>query len=163
MAEKLTDARVRAAKPRDKRYSIMDAREPGLELRLHIDGRRVFALRRSVGGKDLRVTLGEYSAPPMLSLVGARSQAAELKIKFRTQGDFRDREQREAEERRLREAYTIENLAADWVTHAKNRLRASTNFALPGERISMKVQDRRDTRKHPLVKNAEFARVVFDR
>jgi hypothetical protein len=39
MAEKLTDARVRAAKSRDKRYSIMDTKEPGLELRVHADGR----------------------------------------------------------------------------------------------------------------------------
>jgi hypothetical protein len=84
------------------------------------------------------VTLGEYGDPPMLSLEGARSQAAELKVKFRAQGDFRGRERREGEERRSRHAYTVENLAADWAAHAKNRLRAST-IALHEHRIAKHI------------------------
>ena len=62
MPEKLTDLRVRNAPTRPTRYSILDASESGLELRIHPDSRRVFALRRSQSGKDVRVTIGPYGA-----------------------------------------------------------------------------------------------------
>jgi hypothetical protein len=65
-----------------------------LELRIYPDGRRVFALRRGVAGKDVRLTLGEYGTAPKLTLEDARARAATLKAKIHAEGDFRERERR---------------------------------------------------------------------
>ena len=74
MPERLTDVRARTAPAKNgKRTSYMDSVEPGLELRVDPDDRRVFALRRSVEGRDVRITLGVY---PKLSLEAARAEAA---------------------------------------------------------------------------------------
>lgn len=127
MSEKLTDFRVRSAPTRGTRYSIVDAKEGGLELRIHPDGRRVFALRRSVEGRDVRVTIGPYGQEmPAFTLERARTEAAALKLRFRQEGDYRESEQvaRAAEQARRR--YTIDNLADDWLAHAGKRLRTST-------------------------------------
>ena len=86
MAEKLTDARVRGAKPKAARYSIMDAREPGLELRVCKNGAKVFALRASIDGKDARLRIGLYG--PGLSLEDARERARELKSRLESNRAF---------------------------------------------------------------------------
>lgn len=127
MPEKLTDLRVRNAPTRRTRYSILDARESGLELRIHPDGRRVFALRRSVSGRDVRVTIGPYGQePPAFTLERARTEAAALKLRFRQEGDFRESERSRRAAEQARRQYTINDLADDWLAHAANRLRTST-------------------------------------
>lgn len=139
MAEKLTDARVRSAPARDSRYSIMDAKEPGLELRIYPDGRRVFALRRSVNGRDVRVTIGQYGPAPLWTLEQARAEAAALRARLSKEGDFRSREKAaEAAERERRE-YTVHELADDWLGYAKHRLRAST-LRLHRQRIDTHIR-----------------------
>jgi integrase len=127
MPEKLTDLRVRNAPTRRTRYSILDAREGGLELRIHPDGRRIFALRRSVRGKDVRVTIGPYGQEmPAFTLERARTEAAALKLRFRQEGDYRESEQAAHAAEQARRRYTIDNLADDWLAHARKRLRTST-------------------------------------
>lgn len=123
----LTDAKVRNAPARDRRYSIMDGKEAGLEVRVCPDGRRVFALRASLHGKDVRLTIGPYGIkPPLWTLERARLEAARLKLRLREEGDFR-REERQAEQAAAAAAaYTIADLCRDWEADAETRLRAST-------------------------------------
>lgn len=140
MPEKLTDARVRGASPREKRYSILDSKEAGLELRVHPDGRRVFALRRSVNGRDVRVTIGPYGQePPGFTLERARGQAAALKLRFRNEGDFRENEKLAQAAERERRRYTVDDLATEWLAHASKRLRPST-IALHTVRIDTHIR-----------------------
>lgn len=131
MIEKLTDARVRGAKPIGRRYSIMDSVCEKLELRISEKGRKTFALRHSVAGRDVRVTLGGVGRPARpevlqwagygpdwqnefpgnprgeLSLSLARRLANTLKLRFDKSGrDFR------AEERAAQERREADNAAA---------------------------------------------------
>ncbi len=123
----LTDAQVRAwPPPADGRLSLMDPGERGLELRIHADGRRVFALRASVAGRDLRVTLGRYGPPPLLSLTEARIKARAIKSRFDAEGDFRSAERAAREAERARRAYTLDDLITEWEAHAAKRLRPSS-------------------------------------
>jgi integrase len=142
MPEKLTDARVRGAPLRTARYSILDTKEAGLELRIHPDGRRVFALRRSVGGKDVRVTIGSYGLePPAFTLEKARAEAAALKVRFHREGDFRGAEREAQRVARESRQYTLGDLADDWLKDAAKRLRAST-VALHKHRIDKHIRPR---------------------
>ena len=160
MPEKLTDARVRSAPRRTTRYSILDTKEAGLELRIHPDGRRVFALRRSVGGKDVRMTIGPYGQePPAFTLEKARAAAAALKVRFHREGDFRcaDREaQRISRESRQ---YTLGDLANDWLKDAEKRLRAST-VALHRHRIDKHIRPRFGTRALTDVTRADVRALI---
>jgi integrase len=139
MPERLTDARVRSAQPKPKRYSIMDTVEPGLELRVQSDGRRIFALRRSVAGRDVRITLGPYGSSPHLSLDQARGQAAELKVRLRNEGDFRAADRAAREVLPQRRACTVNDLIEAWLLHAEPRLRGST-LALHRHRLDKHVR-----------------------
>lgn len=156
MPEKLIDARVRSAPLRAARYSILDTKEAGLELRIHPDGRRVFALRRSVAGKDVRVTIGPYGLePPTFTLERARAEAAALKVRFRREGDFRGAEREAQRVARESRQYTIGNLADDWLKDASKRLRAST-VALHRHRIDKHIRPRFGKRALTDVTRAEI-------
>jgi integrase len=142
MAERLTDARVRATKPREKRYSIMHAGEPGLELRVSPDGKKVFALRASVESRDVRFRIGEYGQePPRVTLAEAERRAREIKARLDREGDFRatERDQREAE--KVRRAFTVGMLADAWLKEQAKQVRAST-LRLQRQQIASHVRPR---------------------
>lgn len=142
MAERLTDARVRAAKPRDERYSIMHAGEPGLELRISPDGKKVFALRASVEGRDKRFRIGEYGQePPRVTLAEAERRAREIKARLDREGDFRaaERDQRDAE--KARRAFTVGMLADAWLKEQAKQVREST-LRLQRQQIASHVRPR---------------------
>lgn len=56
----LTDAFIKKHLP-PKRMDIVDAREPGLTLRMTPTGRKTFSVRvRSLDGVEQRITIGAY-------------------------------------------------------------------------------------------------------
>lgn len=77
MSEKLTDAKVRAAKaPAAGQIEIADSEVPGLRLRLGKSGARTFILRKRVGGKIRNVTLGRHG--DRFTVADARRKARSL-------------------------------------------------------------------------------------
>ncbi len=76
MTEQSTFARrVRAAKPREKRYDIRDDVIPGLFLRVFPSGVRSFALDRMTRGRRRFATLGNADA---MTIPEARREARRL-------------------------------------------------------------------------------------
>ena len=71
--------RVRAAKPREKRYDIRDDVIPGLFLRIFPTGARSFALDRMTRGRRRFATLGSADA---LTIPEARAEARRLIASF---------------------------------------------------------------------------------
>lgn len=69
---KLTDAAVRALRPREKRYEIRDTEVRGLALRVSKAGRKTWVIVARFGRHPARRKLGEY---PTLSLRDARLEA----------------------------------------------------------------------------------------
>ena len=97
MQFKFDDRALRALKPGDKRYDVVDRDNPGLRLRVSPSGVKTFALvMRDSGGRLRTVTLGRYSpgAPPpveqsdlsaygdRLSLASARRKAALMRTEI---------------------------------------------------------------------------------
>ena len=72
---KLTDAKVKALKPKKARYVQWDNGE-GLGVRVSTAGRRSFVLMYRFGGRARMMTLGPY---PNLTLAEARTKAAQAK------------------------------------------------------------------------------------
>ena len=67
--------RVRAAKPRDKRYAIRDDVIPGLMLRVHPGGERTFVIERRVRRRRRYATIGPADS---VSVPEARDKARDL-------------------------------------------------------------------------------------
>lgn len=72
--EALSDAAIRAAKPRDKEYPLFDGR--GLYLLVRPNGERLWRLKFRIGGKGRLMSLGPY---PDVSLKKAREKQAEAR------------------------------------------------------------------------------------
>lgn len=103
--EPLSDATIRALRPRAERYEVRDGLRPGLVLRVEPDGRRTWTFRYGDRGSR-RVTLGPLS--PTFGLAKARAAAdavlAELRA-GRDPGAQREEARRlERAERALRQA-----------------------------------------------------------
>ena len=76
MAEQSTFARrVRAAKPRDKKYEVRDDVVTGLALAIQPTGVRTFFLARMVRGRRRRATIGSADA---MTIPEARREARRL-------------------------------------------------------------------------------------
>ena len=71
----LTNKKIAALKPREKRYSI--AIEKGLTVRVHPSGQKSFLIRIPQNGRTIDITLGQF---PEMSLMQAR-QAARKQLK----------------------------------------------------------------------------------
>ena len=71
-ADLLDDLTVKAARPRDKEYTLRDGN--GLFLLIHPNGGKYFHLRTTLHGKPKKIQIGTY---PELSLSAAREQARE--------------------------------------------------------------------------------------
>ena len=70
----LTDAKIKKAKEKDKRYTLTDGQ--GLILEVMPTGSKFWRLLYRVDGKRKKITLGEY---PAITLVDARKKAEELR------------------------------------------------------------------------------------
>lgn len=75
-AKALTDLAIKALKPREKPYKVVDGKVPGLLLSVSRTGTKAFLLSFKYGGKFQLLTIGRY---PDLSLTDARIAALEAK------------------------------------------------------------------------------------
>lgn len=117
----LTDRLVKTVRPpASGRLAIPDAVLPGFELRVTAGGRKSFALRYRVAGRQERVTIGHY---PALGLADAREEA---------RGVLRAAEKglNPADDKRARKAEvgprdTVRHVAADYIArHARRNTRS---------------------------------------
>jgi len=106
----LTDAFIKKHLP-TKRMDIVDAREPGLTLRMTPTGRKTFSVRvRSLDGVEQRITIGAY---PEVSLREARSRAAQKRAEIRgTTGNLN--QMRQAATAARSEAPTLQELVDEY-------------------------------------------------
>lgn len=81
---RLTDALIRSLKPKDKRYDVYDASQPGFGVRVATSGALSWVLLTREGGRRKRVTLGGY---PAMSLSKAR-EAARVALSEIQEGTF---------------------------------------------------------------------------
>lgn len=81
---RLTDALIRSLKPKDKRYDVYDASQPGFGVRVATSGALSWVLLTREGGRRKRVTLGGY---PAMSLSKAR-EAARVALSEIHEGTF---------------------------------------------------------------------------
>lgn len=108
----LTDAGVRAAKPKDRTYKLTDAH--GLVLYVTTAGSKLWRMRYTFHGKEKLLSFGPY---PAVGLAQAREQRAAAKALLRSGKD-------PGLEKKLRRAAgsdptgTFEAIARDW--HARN-------------------------------------------
>ena len=72
----ITDAKARAAKPKDKDYKL--AAGEGLYLLVRTNGGKYWKLKFRFGGKERKLSLGVY---PAVSLREAREKATEAKAR----------------------------------------------------------------------------------
>lgn len=146
MKIKMTEAFVRGAQPDGQGVNIkgyQDAVEPTLWLRVFAprrDGRRsealkTFRFRCSVRGRDVYETLGAF---PALSLSDARKQAAALKVRFRDDPDWKDKERAAEAEAKARRAFKIDELIVSFLDYKQRHIAAST-LALYRHRLTKHV------------------------
>ncbi len=77
--KQLTNTQIEKARPKEKDYFLRDL--DGLSLRISTKGMKSWQVRLFIGGKERRLTIGEY---PVMSLQEARRQRDEIKMKART-------------------------------------------------------------------------------
>lgn len=74
--KQLTDTEIKSLKSREKDYTVADGN--GLQLTVKSDGRKIWEIRYTVGGKAKKTTAGTY---PIVSLKDARAKRDEFKAK----------------------------------------------------------------------------------
>jgi len=116
MATKLTDLKIQKSKPAPtgKRYTLWDAVEPGLGLRVTDKGHKSFVVYRRVAGaaQPVRRTLGDY---PSLSLADARELAHAFKKDMGAGIDPKIRQERERQENARLQASTFTAVADQFI------------------------------------------------
>ncbi len=109
MPARLSDAKIRNAKPRAKPYKIADGE--GLFLVIWPSGSKYWRLRYFFGGKEKRLALGVY---PDVSLADARDRRAQAR-KMLAGGNDPGEAKKEAKRLTvLRNANTFEAVAREW-------------------------------------------------
>ena len=102
----LTEAQIRAAKPKDKAYKLFDTF--GLYLRVEPGGSRLWRLRYRRSGKEKLLALGQY---PYISLKRARELREDAR---RMLADGKD-PSAQRQQARVARAHTFESIAAEWL------------------------------------------------
>ena len=117
---KLTDASLRALKPKTERYETWETNGKGFGLRVSPAGRKTFIFMYRFDGVARRMTIGTY---PALTL----SEAHELHAKARQKLDkgIDPGVESVKGKRKAREAYTVLELVDDYIErHAKRKKRS---------------------------------------
>lgn len=104
----LTDAKAKAAKPKDKQYKLSDS--GGLYLLVMPNGSKYWRQKYRFGGKEKTLAIGTYSA---VSLKAARDAAITAK-KLLANGKDPVQEKRDARIKRSAESSTFGDLAELW-------------------------------------------------
>jgi len=95
----LTDAAIRAAKPREHAYEVTAGGCPGLKLRITPKGQKSWTLRyRTPAGDRRRYTLARY---PALKLKAARAKGLEVQASIAQGVDPNDARARERDALRM--------------------------------------------------------------
>jgi integrase len=119
-ASKLTHATCRNAKARHGRYELADLTMPGLVMVVHPSGRRVWAVRTRVNGKQVKPTLGVY---PVVSLSDAREMAQSVLLKA-AKGINATEERKEAKAKAEAAAgITVRAIATDYMAREERKIR----------------------------------------
>ena len=131
----LTDALIRAAKPKAKSYKVADAK--GLYLEVAPAGGKWWRLKYRYGGKEKRLSLGTY---PDTGLKAARESRDEARRLLMAGSDPSEQRKEAKAQRASEQANTFQGVAAEWlamksdamaaVTHNKARWMLET-FAYP--------------------------------
>ena len=116
MAKKLTDARIRALRPREARYEVWDGR--GFGVRVATSGRKSFVFVFHFNGRPRRMTLGKY---PDMSVADANQALADAKAKLADNID--PGEIAIAKKRAELEAETFKELVNLWIERWAKRNR----------------------------------------
>jgi hypothetical protein len=72
----LSDARIRAAKPKDKAYKLFDSQ--GLYLKVSTSGARLWRFKYSLHGRGKLLALGQYPDVPLVRARQKRDEARRL-------------------------------------------------------------------------------------
>lgn len=113
----LTEAQIRAAKPRDRAYKLFDTL--GLYLRVEPSGSRLWRLRYRHSGKEKLLALGQY---PYISLKRARERREDAR---RMLADGKDPSV-QRQQARVARAHTFESIAAEWLELQRKKFAAAT-------------------------------------
>jgi len=110
----LSDSKIKAAKPKDKRYSLSDGQ--ALYIEIMPSGLKIWRYRPRKNGIEQRVKLGEY---PSMSLAQARAERDQL-VGLALQGVIiKDHRREQAEIAAM--ADTFEGVANEWLEKRKQR------------------------------------------
>src|SRR5262249_50082884 len=113
----LSDARIRAAKPKDKAYKLFDTL--GLYLKVSTSGARLWRFKYSLNGHEKLLALGQY---PDVSLSRAREKRDEAR---RLVADGVDPAVQRLVERNAK-ADTFAVIAAEWLELQRKRFAPAT-------------------------------------
>ncbi|HII3142861.1 TPA: tyrosine-type recombinase/integrase [Citrobacter braakii] len=105
----LTDAKVRALKPREKTYRLGDA--GGLYVEVATNGSRYWRMKYRVAGKEKRLAFGVY---PDVSLADAREKRDAAKKILAAGGDPGETKKSEKLAQKLNAENTFEAVAREW-------------------------------------------------
>ena len=108
---KLTDTKIKTAKPKEKPYQLPDGN--GLVLDIKPTGRKSWVMRYRIQGKSKKLVLGEY---PYYSLADARKWREECKMKLVHDRDPAEERKAEKDELKKESANTVEAFAQFWLT-----------------------------------------------
>ncbi|MCR5258906.1 MAG: tyrosine-type recombinase/integrase [Desulfovibrio sp.] len=114
-SEKLKAVTIRSLRPKEREYRVSDGRQ--LYLVVKPNGRKVWILQYSAGGRRRRMVLGEFgepNEPGRVSLAAARKKAAELRERIAAGDDPLEKEDGDSG---VAEgvAMTFEKLYKDWM------------------------------------------------
>jgi len=119
----LTAKKFESLKPEAERIEYWDDSLPGFGVRITPKGEKTFCIMYRLGGKQRRMTLGEY---PVLKLADARDRAKdELELVRRGIDPVEEQKRREeAEVHRRIEGFTFEHLANQFLDEYVKQLRS---------------------------------------
>jgi integrase len=121
-ADLLDDLTIKAAKPREKEYTLRDGN--GLFLLIHPSGAKYFHLRTTLHGKPKKIQLGTY---PELSLSEAREQARQKRKQVKIEHIDPILDGKLAKQRKAKDAdNTFQKIAEDWLAIKQRTLAPST-------------------------------------
>jgi integrase len=125
-ADLLDDLTIKAAKPKEKPYTLRDG--SGLFLLIHPNGSKYFQLRTTLHGKPKLIQLGIY---PELSLSGARDQSRDKRKQVKVDHIDPILEAKLVKQQKAKDAdNTFQKIADEWLAVKQRTLAPSTHLKI---------------------------------